>query len=274
MSKRIAFTLGAITMLVVLALILLWGPFTNSLSPNIPQATANANTAASGNASNTASTASSVGAQAAQVTTPSTLMVNGTGSAFAAPDVARIQIGVQSRASTAQQAVADNSAKQAAVIDALKKKGVDAKDIQTINFSVNAERRATSGGGDTITGYVASNMVRVTIRKIDQVGAILDAVVTAGANQIYGISFGLSDPDSLMNEARNKAVANARAKAEGLAKAAGVKLGKVITINESFGVVSPRGDMMAAPMAEARSVPIETGETQVTAQVQVTFAIE
>jgi hypothetical protein len=200
-------------------------------------------------------------------------MVNGTGSAFAAPDVARIQIGVQSRASTAQQAVADNSAKQAAVIDALKKKGVDAKDIQTINFSVNAERRATSGG-DTIIGYVASNMVRVTIRKIDQVGAILDAVVTAGANQIYGISFGLSDPDSLMNEARNKAVANARAKAEGLAKAAGVKLGKVITINESFGVVSPRGDMMAAPMAEARSVPIETGETQVTAQVQVTFAIE
>lgn len=200
-----------------------------------------------------------------------TLVVQGNGIAATAPDVARINLGVESRAATAQDAVSTTNKKQGAVIEALKGKGIEAKDIQTTNFSVFAESKPN---GEGPSSYRASNTVQVIVRKIDQVGAVLDAAVSAGANQVYGISFGLSDPESLLAEARAKAVANAKSKAEAIAKAAGVRLIKVVNISENFGGSPlPRGGF-AAPEARANSAPIEAGETQVSAQVTIAYSIE
>lgn len=203
--------------------------------------------------------------------TVDTLSVSGSGDASAAPDVARLQLGVSSHAPTAQAAVDQTNQAQAAVIAAVKGKGVDPKDLQTSNYSVSAEFSNKPNEPNVITGYVASTSVLVTVRKVGDVGTILDAAVTAGANQISGISFGLADSEALLSQARAKAVANARAKADEMAKAAGVKLVRVTSLSESSATTPLPA---YAPDARSSAAPIESGQTTVHVQVQITYAIE
>jgi uncharacterized protein YggE len=167
----------------------------------------------------------------------------------------------------------------AAVIAALKNAGVAEDDIQTSDFSVSPKYPPYQPNQTTaprIVGYTVSNQVTAKVKNLAKLGAILDALVQAGSNQINGISFGLNEPKATLNEARKKAVADARARAELYAEAAGVCVGKVVQISESSAVVPMppmyRREAMAAS-ADA-SVPIAAGQQVVTAHVSITFAIQ
>lgn len=257
MSKQRSIALGAVTVVLALAVVLLATPLLSSGVSRVTPVSAGQQTSAP--------------AQVTSVDTRSTLIVTGIGTASVAPDVARVEVGVESRASTAQAAADATNKKQAAIIAALKAKGIEAKDLQTTNYNLFVEHSSNPNDQNTVTGYRASTTVRVTVRQIDQVGAVLDAAVGAGANQVFGITFGLNDSEPLLGKARDNAILNAKAKADAMAKTAGIKLGKILNISESFA----GGPVPLALDARASSAgPIEAGETSVRAQVNMTFAIE
>ena len=200
------------------------------------------------------------------------LTVTGQGEAHAAPDMATITVGAVSEAATAAEALEQNSAQVSAAIDALKAAGVEARDIQTNGFSVQPryvnDREANSA--PRIDGYRVSNSVMVRVRQLDTVGSLLDTLVKAGANDIGGISFGISDADALQDEAR---VADARHKAELYAEAAGVKLGDIRAIDESGGGFPGPQPVMRMKAMEAAPAPIEAGEQTISASVRVIYEI-
>lgn len=200
---------------------------------------------------------------------PRRIDVSGSGVVYAIPDQATVQIGVTSRASSASDALKDNSTKTAAVIESIKALGVDAKDLQTRNFAIYPTYNDTV---TEITGYEVNNTVVVIIRDVQNAGAILDQVVKSGANNISGLSFDVADPTAQQAEARTKAVAIARAKAEALASAAGVTLGDVLSINESTSSSAPMA-MARADMAMADAVPVATGQQSISVDVTISFAI-
>ena len=194
--------------------------------------------------------------------------VTGSGKVYAAPDQATVQLGVTSQATSAAEALKDNSAKTAAVLTSIKNIGVDAKDIQTNDFSIFP---TYASNGTTITGYQVNNTVVVVIRDLANAGTILDQVVQAGANNISGLSFDIADPSKLQADARAKAIADARAKAEAMASAAGVSLGDIITISES--VSSAPMPMARVAMADAAAVPVATGQQQIAVDVTISFVL-
>lgn len=198
------------------------------------------------------------------------LTVNASGSVYAAPDQATVQLGVATQASTAADALKQNSADTTAVIEAIKKLGVDAKDISTSNFSVYPTYDTS---GTRINGYQVNNSVTIIIRDISKSGDLLDQVVTAGANNVGGLNFGIADVSSLQAEARTKAIEAARVKAEAMAAAAGVSLGDLVSINESVNyqpeVAFARGMMADAAM----SVPVEQGQQEVSVSVTLVYEI-
>ena len=209
---------------------------------------------------------------------PPTIMVTGEGRVDVAPDLATISLGVTNEADTAKEALDANTAALQAAIDRLKAAGIEDRDIQTSGLSLGPRydyNRTNPDGSAQITGFIASNMVTVRVRVLDQLGAVLDAVVTDGANTLGGVSFGLQEPDPVLDEARKDAVADARRKAELYAAAAGVTLGKVRSIAEQSGFAVP----MPMPMAEASlskaaaPVPIAGGEVSVTANVTIVYEI-
>lgn len=194
--------------------------------------------------------------------------VTGSGSVYATPDQATVQLGVISQAASAAEALKDNSAKTTAVLTSIKNIGVDAKDIQTRDFSIYP---TYASNGTTITGYQVNNTVTVIVRDLANAGTILDQVVQAGANNVSGLSFDIADPSKLQAEARIKAIADARAKAEAMASAAGVSLGDIITINESVsGGAMPMARMA---MADAMAVPVATGQQQIAVDVMISFVL-
>ncbi len=200
-----------------------------------------------------------------------TISVTGTGSVEAAPDMATLMIGVTTQAETAAEALAANTEATNAVIARLTASGIEARDMQTSNLSINPNWTGYDSSTPTIAGYVASNMLTVRVRVLDTTGAVLDAAVTDGANTLNGLTFGLADPEPAYNEARKEAVADARAKAELLAGAAGVKLGPVLSIADQGAMTDP------APMyreaVSAAPVPVVGGELGLIANVSVTYAI-
>jgi uncharacterized protein len=200
------------------------------------------------------------------------ITVVGTGDAKGAPDQATVQIGVQSQAQTSSDALADNSTKMEALLAKLRELGVAEKDIQTSNFSISP---TYGDDGQTVTGYQVNNTASVTIRNIATTGELLDNVVAAGANAIYGISFGIADPKALEGQARDAAIADARARAQTMAQAAGGSLGQILSITETIGA-QPIPLMVGASeamLADAKAVPIAQGEQTVNAQVQITFEL-
>lgn len=209
--------------------------------------------------------------------TKNTIAVSGNGQAFGRPDLATIQIGVQSNGPDLSQVLAQNNQRADAILAALKALGIEEKDLQTSNFSVNPQRDydpATGRQKDTTTYYV-DNALTVTVRDLSKLSAVLTGAIEAGANNVYGISFGVADPAALEAEARTQAMADARARAEQLAKAAGVTLGGPITISESFNVAPPVPFAFdrAAAAEVAASVPVAAGQLQVSIQVSVAYEI-
>jgi uncharacterized protein len=200
-----------------------------------------------------------------------TISVTGTGTVEAAPDMATLMIGVTTQGTTAAEALAENSKATEAVIARLTASGVEARDMQTSNLSINPNWTGYDSSTPTISGYVASNMLTVRVRALDTTGAVLDAAVADGANTLNGMTFGLADPEPAYNEARKEAVVDARAKAELLAEAAGVKLGPVLSIADAGSMTDP------APMyrdaVAASPVPVQGGELGLIANVSVTWQI-
>ncbi len=204
-----------------------------------------------------------------------TITVTGEAQVATAPDMATITLGVTSQALTAKAALDANSTALQAVLDKLKSDGIAPKDIQTTGLSVNPQfdyRPKADGTQDSkITGYVAANMVVVSVRQLDTLGGTLDAVVTEGANTLNGISFGLQDPGPKQDEARRAAVGEAARRAKLYAEAAGVTLGPVLSISEQ-GISLPPV-MMASAARDKMAVPVEGGEVNVGAAVTITYQI-
>jgi uncharacterized protein YggE len=202
--------------------------------------------------------------------------VTGTGIAKAAPDEASFSTGVVSHAPTAGGALAANSKAMAAVIATLKRQGVPDKAIQTSNLSLNPQYQTCKPNvacPQKIVGYEVSNTVSVTVG-LDKAGAVLDALVSAGSNQIGGISFAIHDPKPLLALARVDAVKDAIDKAALYAKAAGVSLGPILAIQEG-GSQAPQPmfkAMMARGLAQD-SMPVAGGEQSVSASVSVSWII-
>lgn len=208
---------------------------------------------------------------------PHTINVTGYGAAYGAPDIATAQIGVETRNADPARAVSANTEKMNAVIAAIKKLGVEDKDIQTTNFSVYAQQNYDANGQPTDITYVVTNTVSVTVRDLSKVGEMLGKATAAGANSVNGVSFSVSEAAALEAEARANAMADAKARAQQLADAAGVALDKPMSIGEytSMPVYYDRGkELLALEAGGGAPVPISTGQYQVTVQVSVTYLIK
>lgn len=202
------------------------------------------------------------------------ITVTGEAQVMGVPDMATISVGVTTQEKTAKAALDANSTALQSVLAKLKSDGIDPQDIQTTGLSVNPQfdYQTSSGGTQQITGYVASNMVVVSVRKLDMLGGTLDAIVSEGANTLNGINFGLQDPGPKQDEARKAAVTEAARRAQLYADAAGVTLGPVQTITEQ-GIGMPPVMMAAAAPRDKMEVPVEGGQVTVSAAVSVTWAI-
>lgn len=205
-----------------------------------------------------------------------TIIVTGVGEVSHAPDMAYLTLGVEAEGVTASEALRKNSAQMDATLKTLREAGVDKKDIQTSNLNVGAKYDYSQDNRPPrIIGYQATNTVSIKLRNLDKAGAVIDKAVSVGANRLDSISFGFADPKPIINEARKEAVADARERAEIYADAAGVKLGPVIQISDSFSAgPGPIPVIARMDMAEAKAIPIMPGESAVTADVTIIYGIE
>jgi uncharacterized protein YggE len=196
------------------------------------------------------------------------ITVQGLGTVEAIPDTVAFSFGVQTSAKTASAALAANGEAAQKVIAALKQAGIAAKDIQTQQVSLS---QRLSEDGQTVLGYNASSSVSATLPSIAKAGAVIDAAVNAGADSVEGPSLTLSNERALERKALAAAVADAKARGEALAAAAGVTLGQIVAITEG-GVSAPVPLMQKANATADSTVPIEPGTQQVQDSVTVTFA--
>lgn len=204
-----------------------------------------------------------------------TITVTGEGHVEAAPDLATLSLGVTTEGKTASAAMDANSAALAAVIARLKAAGIEDRDVQTSNLSLNPNWQQNDGTTTPqIVGYVAMNVLTVRVRDLGKLGGVLDAAITDGANTLNGISFGLDDPEPVLDKARVQAVQAAKARANLLVTAAGASLGRIVSISEAGSYVPP-GPMPMYRMeaAAADAVPVQGGEVGMTANVTVVFEI-
>jgi len=207
-------------------------------------------------------------------TAPPRITVTGEGRVEVPPDMATVSLGVTTEAATAAAAMAANSDELARVLERLRGAGIADRDLQTSSLSLNPNWHHGQGA-DTprIIGYVASNQLTVRVRDLASLGGVLDAVVKDGANTLNGVSFGLTDPAPLLAEARRRAVADARARAELLVEAAGVGLGPVEAITEGGASGGFPPMYRGAPIAMEAAVPMAEGELSISAAVTVVWQI-
>lgn len=204
--------------------------------------------------------------------------VSGLGEVSAAPDMARVNVGVVTEDKTAAKAVAKNSTQMSGVFGLLRSLGIEDKDVQTSNFSVQPKYETYESNRqrkDRIVGYRVFNQVRVKVRDLDDLGKVLDRVLTEGeANQLNGISFHISNPEPLLDQARRNAMDDAKRKANLYADQGGVTLGQILSIQE-FGSHRPQAPQVAYAMKERASadVPVARGEQSLSTSVSVTFAL-
>jgi len=197
--------------------------------------------------------------------------VAGEGTVSVPPDMATIHLGVTTQAASAREASDGNARRMTALLTAIKGGGIGESDIQTNSLSLQPQM----GGGNTprITGFQASNQVTVKVRDLSALSGLLDKMIAAGANDVSGIEFAVSERSKALDRARKDAIEDARRKAELYATAAGAKVGTVVSISDTTRHSPVRPMMRAAPMREAAaSVPIEPGEQKL--QVSVTVSYE
>ncbi len=184
-----------------------------------------------------------------------------------APDMASINLGVMTEGKTAAEAFSANAARMTSVMTSLKKAGIAEKDIQTSNLNLSPQYRYVENQPPVLIGYQVSNIVTVTVRDLKRVGAAVDATVSAGANQMNGISFGLADPTAAENAAREAAVRALSAKADLYARATGYRISRLVTLSEGGGYSAPPPmplmEMRAQSFAKDASTPIAGGELKV-----------
>ncbi len=208
----------------------------------------------------------------AQTLPPAVISVTGEATVSVPPDLVQIDGGVTSEAKTAREASDANNAAMGKVLLALKGAGIDEKDFQTSRLSLQPQTAPNRAGPNAIVGYRASNRVTIRLREVAKVAGVIDTLVAAGANDIGGINFMVSQASKLLDEAREQAIADARRKAEIYAKAAGVTLGAPLSISEEGNVAPVPYRKMAAGMAA--SAPVAQGEETLAVTVSVSWAIK
>lgn len=234
------------------------------------------------------------------------IVVTGNGKVVSAPNIAVINIGVETWGDEPKAAVDQNTKQTTALVDTLKKLGIAAADLQTSNFSIRFERReqppvwsapqsAPAAAGATALpqtksvavaaaeapppaqpkrdgSFVVNNTLNVTVRDLAKLGEALSSATEAGANTIWGVDFRIDNPEPLVAQARDKAVEDAIAKAKRLAEVSGVKLGPLVSVDESgHSAPAPAGGVF---FAKAASVPVEAGTLEISANVTVRFALD
>ena len=209
---------------------------------------------------------------------PRTISVSGTGKVGMPPDMVTLRTGVTTTAATAKESLKANSTAMKKLMNVLKSRNIADRDIQTSGFGVYPEYQSINLGPGKprrreVTGYRVTNNVTVKLRAIASLGDVLDQLVKAGSNQISGVWFGLANPAEATDAARKKAIKDARNRALLYAQATGTKVGKVISISEQV-VQSPRPQphMMRAMAAES-SVPVASGEHEVSATIHIVYEL-
>ncbi len=205
------------------------------------------------------------------------LDISATGEVTRVPDVAIITAGVVSRATTATAALQDSADRMQKVLAALKRAGVDERDMQTSNVSLNPEYRYPENQSPQLVGYTASNQLTIKFRDIRTSGKILDALVAQGANQINGPNLTVDKPEAALDEARANAIATGRARAELYARSLGLRVVRVVSVSESGGyAVPPPAPPMPMMMArgERDSTSIQPGEQKLQVSVAMTFELQ
>ena len=196
--------------------------------------------------------------------------VSGDATVAVAPDTAMIRLGVTSQGKNAREASDTNAKQMTALLAAIKEGGIADRDVQTSRLSLQPQYDQSKPGAARLLGFQVTNQVTVRIREIDKMPAFLDRAIAAGANEMSGIEFIVSEQSKLLDQARDDAVADARRKAELYAKAAGVKLGNVVSITEEGSSPPPRPVMQAM---RANAVPVAPGEQMLRAAVTVSFEL-
>jgi len=204
------------------------------------------------------------------------LDVTATGKTTRVPDLATIRAGVVTQAPSAAAALSDNANRMSAVLSALKRAGIQPRDIATANVSLQPQYRYEDNKPPVITGYQATNKVSIRFRDIAKSGAILDALVAQGANQIDGPNLSLDQPDAALDEARVDAVKRAQARAQLYAKAAGLSVSRILTIAEGGEIAGPPPPMPVYRMAAAKAADTQVmpGESDVTVTITVRFLLK
>jgi uncharacterized protein len=198
--------------------------------------------------------------------------VSGEASVNAAPDMVVVRVGVSTQGSTARDASNANAQKMTAVLAALKDAGVADKDVQTARLSLQPQYETGRPGTPRLVGFQASNQLNVKVHDIKTLPNLLDRAIAAGATDVSGIEFVVSDQSKLLDQAREQAIADARRKAELYVKAAGGRLGQVIAIAEDNASAPPRP--MLASMRATSAMPVAPGEQTLHVSVSVTYALE
>lgn len=208
-----------------------------------------------------------------------TLTLSVEGKVSQAPDIADISGGVVTVASTAAAAMAENATRMTAVVAAVRKAGIADRDIQTSGLNLQPQYKYANNQPPVLTGYQASNTVSIRVRKLGEAGKLIDTLVAQGANQISGPNFGIDKADAALDAARTQAVATGRARAELYAKAAGVRIKRLVSVSESGGFdPTPRPMVMAATrnmkLEAAPDTPVAPGEVQLTVNLQMVYELE
>ncbi len=209
--------------------------------------------------------------QAAADTTSAqhTITVSGDGSVLATPDSAHVTLGVQEQDAELANAQSQATTNMNAVLAALKNDGIKDADIKTIQYSIYVNQDPNGKG--TVNGYTVANLVDVKISEIDKVGSIIDDAVAAGANNVSGVQFTIENVDQLIQQARERAMADAQSKAQQLAKLGGVTLGMPVSISEGTTNAPQPYDVSSRESAAAGSVPIQTGTNEISVSVTVSY---
>jgi uncharacterized protein len=203
------------------------------------------------------------------------LDISATGEATRVPDIAIISAGVVTRAATATGALEQNGAQMERVRQALKRAGIADRDIQTSNISLNPEYRYVENQPPKLTGYTASNQLNVRFRDIRNTGKILDALVAEGANQINGPNLTIDKPEQALDEARTKALAVGRARADLYARSLGMRVVKLISVSESGGyAVPPPRPMVMMERSSASGTMIEPGEQKLQVTLSMSYELQ
>lgn len=221
--------------------------------------------------------AAMIPAQAEETKMLRTISISGHGEVRVVPDLAIVNVGVSTQGATAREALDGNTKAMRSLLDTLKKAGIEDRDMATSNFSVGPRLDYGNNNGQPpkVVGYDVNNMVTLTVRKVEDLGEMLDVAVSTGSNTINGISFSVSKPDDFVMEARKAAVVDARSKADTYAAAGSFKIGNIISINEGTTYQPPTPYLAKASRSGgADSVPIAQGEQALTVDVSITYEIK